>query len=311
MSNNTAGLVMVGVPADCSCAPEPDSPLFGTELAPAALRAAGLVGAAGAVDGGDLPARLTGPARDPDTGVLGWPSVLQLTAMVRGRVRDLLGTGSVPFVVGGCCTLLPGALAGARDALGAVGLAYLDGHQDLYDGRTSATGEAADMSISVITGLGPPAWSAAAGAPLTLPGQLLLLGPRDRDEARAEGSVMPEDVGLEPEMTPADLRARGMSEAGAAAARRMAAAAGRYWVHLDVDVLDEGEFPATDYPMPGGLTLAELADLMTPLVASPALAGLSVACYNPEKDTGAAGARALVDLVGSLPPFGTGGLAGP
>lgn len=59
-----------------------------------------------------------------------------------------------------------------------------------------------------------------------------------------------------------------MSEAGTAAARLLAAA-GPYWVHLDVDVLDEAELPATDYLLPGGLTFAELGELMQPLVASP------------------------------------------
>jgi arginase len=225
------------------------------------LRAAGLAEATGAVDRGYLTVRLVGRVRDAGTGVLGWPSVLQLTATIREEVCDLVAAGAVPLLAGGCCTILPGALAGGRDALGAVGLAYLDGHLDLYDGRTSPTGEAADMPVSVVTGLGPAAWSAAVGAPLTRPGQLLLLGPRDRGRARADGSAMPSDAGLEPGLTPADLRARGVAEAGGAAASHLAAA-GPYWVYLDVDILDETEFPATDYLLPGGLTCAELGELM-------------------------------------------------
>lgn len=123
MTANRAGsLVVVGVPEDCICAPEADAPAFGTELAPAALRMSGLTEATGAADDGDLPVRLVGTTRDVSTGVLGWPSVLQLTATVRDKVRDLVGEGAVPLLAGGCCMLLPGALAGARDALGAVGL---------------------------------------------------------------------------------------------------------------------------------------------------------------------------------------------
>jgi arginase len=202
----------------------------------------------------------------------------------------------VPFLVGGCCTLLPGALGGARDALAAIGLAYLDGHLDLYDGRTSPTGEPADMGLSVITGRGPAAWSAELGAPLVGPGQLTLLGPRDRDEAAGYGSVLPEHAGLEPELTPVALREAGLAAAGQAARDQLTAAAGCYWVHLDVDVLDEQAFRATDYLMPGGLSLAELGELIRPLLAGPGLAGVSLACYNPEKDTDGAGARDLVAL---------------
>ena len=36
-------------------------------------------------------------------------------------------------------------------------------------------------------------------------------------------------------------------------------------MHLDVDVLDEKAFPATDYLMPGGIEMAQLADLLRPL----------------------------------------------
>lgn len=291
---------VTGVPIDCVNAPQPGSPPFGTELSPAALRAAGLPAAAGAADLGDLDVRLVGRDRDPATGVLGWPSVLAMTRVLRARVRDQVASGALPFLVGGCCTLLPGALCGARDALGAAGLAYLDGHLDLYDGRTSPTGEPADMSVSVITGQGPAAWSAEVNAPLVGAGQLSMLGPRDREESASYGCVLPEEAGLDRELNPSALRERGMAEAGQAARDSLVQAAGQYWVHLDVDVLDEQAFPATDYLMPGGLTLAELSSLMRPLLSGPGLAGLSLACYNPAKDADGSGARDLVGLVRDL-----------
>ena len=112
--------------------------------------------------------------------------------------------------------------------------------------------------------------------------------------------VVPEDAGLDTELGPASLRERGLAEAGAATRDQLSAAAGRYWVHLDVDVLDELAFPATDYLQPGGLTVAELAELLGPLLASPALAGVSLACYNPQKDPDNSGAAALLELLGEL-----------
>ena len=293
-------IVSTGVPIDCISAELPDSPLFGTELAPGALRRAGLLAAVGAADHGDLDVRLVGRDRDPATGVLGWPSVLATTHAIRSLARDQIAGGRLPFLVGGCCTLLPGALSGARDALGAAGLAYLDGHLDLYDGQTSTTGEPADMPMSVITGHGPAAWSADVSAPLVRRDQLALLGQRDRDEAAEYGSVQPEEAGLDTELSPARLREQGMAAAGAATRDKLVSSAGRYWVHLDVDVLDEQAFPATDYLMPGGLSRAELAELMGPLLAGPELAGVSLACYNPAKDPDGAGARYLVGLFGEL-----------
>src|SRR5437660_9016830 len=134
-------LVMTGVPIDSVSASSGNAEPLGTELAPNALREAGLAGAVDAADAGDLPVRLAGRAREERTGVVGWPSVRDLTAAVRLQVGQIVADGGLPFLVGGCCTLLPGALAGVRDALGQVGLAFLDGHLDTYDGQTSPTGE--------------------------------------------------------------------------------------------------------------------------------------------------------------------------
>ena len=72
---------------------------------------------------------------------------------------------------------------------------------------------------------------------------------------------------------------------------------GRFWVHLDVDVLDEVVFPATDYLMPGGLDLSQLADRCCGRCCRrPALVGVSVGCYNPEKDPDEPCGEALVEL---------------
>jgi arginase len=242
-----------------------------------------------------MPARIVGQDRDPDSGVVGWASVASATRTVRNQVSGLLADEKVPLLIGGCCTLLPGALAAARDILGPVGLAYVDGHLDLYDGVTSTTGEAADMPIAVIAGLGPAPWVQQVSAPLVPLDRLVLLGASDRDESAALGAALPEQLGIDPEVAPADLRSAGPGQTGYAAVARLG---DRYWVHLDVDVLDKREFAAADYPNQNGLTRDELAALLPPLVRSPGMIGFSLACYNPAKDPGG-GARVLTQLLGA------------
>jgi arginase family enzyme len=58
----------------------------GTELAPAALREAGLVERLGVADRGDLDVRIRGDERDPETGIVGSPDVLATTTAVRAAV---------------------------------------------------------------------------------------------------------------------------------------------------------------------------------------------------------------------------------
>jgi arginase len=200
-------------------------------------------------------------------------------------------------VLGGCCGLVPGALAGLRDAAGALGVAYVDGHVDVYDGRTSPTGEAADMPMSVAFGLGPEPWVRAAGGVSTTPGEVVVLGARDPEEADDIAGLLQGELAALEIHGPVRLRTTGLRTTARRTAERLAAGTGRFWVHLDVDVLDELAMPATDYLMPGGLGWEELAELMSPLGAAPALAGLSVACVNPEKDPDGDYTRRTADLL--------------
>jgi arginase len=273
----------------------------GTEFAPAALREAGLVERLGAADRGDLGVRIRGDERDPETGIVGSPDVLATTAAVREAVAELVAAGERPLVLGGCCALVPGALAGVRDGAGPVGIANVDGHVDVYDGRTSPTGEGADMPLSVAFGLGPAAWVEAAGGPSTTPAKGVVLGARDPDEAVDIAPLLDGELAELLVLSPDDLRTQGLAEAGRLGAERLAEGAGRFWIHLDVDVLDERAMPATDYLMPGGLEWDELAELLGPLCAAPAAAGLSLGCLNPEKDPGGTLTQRTCDLlVGAL-----------
>lgn len=271
----------------------------GTEGAPAALRELGLPETLGARDEGDLAVRIRGEERDPVTGLVAVDDVLASTATIRAAVAATVVAGERPFLIGGCCAELPGALAGARDALGGpVGLAHVDGHLDLYDGETSTSGEAADMPISVVLGVGPATWVEAAGGPAAMPERTALVGFRDRAESIADGMRQPEDLPAPPLLYGTEeLRGRGIATAAAELAARLTAA-GPFWLHLDVDVLDEEIFPATDYPQPGGLDWEELAALLAALAAAGSLVGASLACYNPDKDPGLGCGRRLVAALG-------------
>jgi arginase len=256
----------------------------GTEHAPAAVREHDLLAHLEAEDRGDLDVHIRGEERDPQTGVVGMADTLAMTAGVRGAVRDAVADGARPLLLGGCCALVPGALAGVRDALGALGVAYVDGHLDVYDRATSPTGEGADMPMSVAFGLGPARWVDAAGGASVAPGDVVVLGARDPEEASDIADLRAGALAAVEVLGPDELRAAGLAATGARTAQRLARDGGRFWVHLDVDVLDEQAMPATDYLMPGGLQWDELAALMGPLGASPGLAGLSLGCLNPEKD---------------------------
>jgi arginase len=285
---------VVGIPVD-SVGAAVGARQFGTELSPAALRDHGLADRLGAADAGDLEVRITGPDRDPVSGLVGWPSVGATVTQIRAAVTEMLLAGERPLLVGGCCTILMGAAPAARDVLGRIGLAYVDGHVDVYDHRTSPTGEAADMPVAALLGLGWPDLLANMGAmPVIDSGDIIVLGARDEDEAADIGDL-PRRLGLS--VHGPDAIAADPGGLGQAARDQFAVADLPYWVHLDVDVLDEAAFPATDVLMPGGLDLPQLAALLRPLAQDRRLIGASLGCYNPEKDPDGRYGQALTDVL--------------
>lgn len=291
-----APFTLVGVPIDSVgfSGPVPR----GTERSPAAWRDAGLR-ASGWPDAGDLQVRIEADRRDPITGIVGSDDVLRVTEVIRSAIAARCATGDRPLILGGCCTLAPAALAGARDALGPVGMVYVDGHLDLYDGVSSPTGEAADMPVAVVLGNGPAAWAERLGpGPTTTPANVALLGFRDDDELETLGDRLQQlrASGLMAVSGP-EIHAGSPSGIGAAAIGHATASAGRAWLHIDLDVLDETVFPATDYLLSGGLDWHQLTDLIAPIVGDERLVGWSVACYNPDKDIDGVGARRSVEMI--------------
>jgi arginase len=286
---------LVGAPLDSSGAGR------GERNAPSALRAAGLVGALGAWDAGDADTVLSDATRDPVTGVIGLSGLVHASQVLRSTLRALLSSGTRPLVVGGDCTILLGILAAMRDEHASrIGLWFLDGHADFYDGSTSPTGEGADMELAIATGHGPAGLVDLIQPPLVAARDVVLLGHR-----RAEDDA---DIAEELGFLPADLfhvDATTIAEIGAAqvgqeAERRLASAVERAWLHLDLDVLDTHALPSVTYRQPRGLDWHDLSAMMAPLLASPVLAGVSVADYNPDRDPDKRYARRIVGFLADI-----------
>lgn len=289
--------VVVGVPIDSVGGGG------GTELAPDALRETGVVDAVGATDSGDLDVRIVGTGRDPATGIVGYPSVVATVHGVRDGLAPHLAAGRYTVVLGGCCTLIPGAMAAARVARDApVGLVTIDGHLDLYDGANSPTGEAADLPVAICVGVGDPQLTEAGPAsPLVDPAHVALLAHRDSEEARGLGSLMPKDVGIDLSVDDVDVRKDGPGAVAERVVERLAGRVDGYWLAIDVDVLADAAFPATPYHQPGGLETDELVALAGPLARAPGCIGLSFACYDPEMDTPErTGAQAVTSMLSQI-----------
>jgi arginase len=275
----------------------------GVEALPEALPAAGLAERLGARRGTRLPVPAFDPTIDAATGLLNPHGLGDHAARLADAVGTVLDQGSFPIVLGGDCTILLG-IALALRRRGRSGLLFLDGHADFYQPEAEPTGEAASMELALVTGRGPELVTDLEGRrPLLRDEDVVVFGFRDADHAAAEGSRP-----LAPTIHAIDLPS--VREQGAGRAARDALAhlerpggpAG-FWVHLDVDVLDDAIMPAVDYHLPDGLTWEELTGVLRTAVASDHATGLDITIFNPTLDPDGQLTRTLVDaLVAALNP---------
>ena len=267
----------------------------GQEKAPAAWRAAGLIGelqAAGldVEDRGDLEATPYRPV-EPDGGLRDTDRVAEVIRRVASEVAAIRAAGRLPLVLGGDCTITLGAL----DGFGGGGLVYFDGDADLTTPERSASAVADTMGMTHMLGGGSPRLARlGARYPLLRPGQVVLFG---FDPAELDTGEWTELVSRHLYAAPAPaVRADPAGEAQRARGyldRRSVS----YLVHFDVDVLHTGLFPLANYPHFAGLTLDEVSACLNEFARGERFGGLVITEVNPDHDPSGQLLRALTARV--------------
>ncbi|MFE7274086.1 arginase family protein [Streptomyces sp. NPDC057623] len=265
----------------------------GVQDLPTALLDAGLLDGLDAVPGGRVEPPAYDPTRDAGTGVLNPHAIADYSARLADTVGDALETGRFPVVLGGDCAILLGNLLALRRRGHRYGLLFLDGHTDFYQPSAEPYGEVASMDLALVTGRGPRLLADLEGrGPLLRDEDVVAFGFRDADES-AQAGMQP----LPPELHAIDLDGVRASGAAAAARRAVARLTAAFWVHLDVDVLDDAIMPAVDYRLPGGLSWEELETVLRTALGDAGAVGLDVTIFNPRLDPDGTIARRLAECL--------------
>jgi arginase len=276
---------IVGVPSSAA------SYAAGQDLAPAALRVAGLPAkllAAGLEvrDEGDLPHQVWKPDREHPLA----QNIDQATASLRqlaDRLGPVLVRGDFALVLGGNCTVALGVMAALRRlGTGAPGLLYVDRHYDMNTPASTADGALDWMGLAHALALpgGVDILTDAFGPrPLLQPDQVAWLGVEpqlatdwERDQAARLGLHM------------ATSQALATDPAGAAAAALGYLPAGPLAVHIDVDVLDFIDAPLAENTdcRNTGPTLGQAEQALVAAARDPRARTLSIGELNPTRCAG-------------------------
>lgn len=276
-----ADWVMIGVPSSAG------AHHAGQERAPAALRQAGLLDrlrAAGVAisDAGDLPAMPFAVDRDHPT-ARNLAAVTRVARQVADAVAGQLGSGLLPLVVGGDCTITLGVIAGFRRRHPDVGLVYADGDADLSRPGSGGSGVFDSMGVAHLLGHGAGELAGLDGAPPLLESTRLAIVGSDPRETGDGGRRFLAEAGVSFQEAPALI-----ADPAGAAQRALAAvtpASGPVVVHFDVDMIDSGDLPLGNFPhYDSGVGLEHAVALLRGLRAHPSFAGLVLTEVNPTHD---------------------------
>lgn len=293
-------IVLIDAPTNLGLRPLRRGHVPGTWQAPAALARAGLDKAVAPTRKVGLPHPVYETEAQPGTRLRNGQGIRTFNLGLAAAVAAAVKAGDFPVLVGGDCSILLGALAGARRS-GPLSLVHVDGHSDFrhpgnYD-SAAVLGAVAGMDLALATGRGEALltdWPDAP-APLVPDERVIQIGEREgRDADFAWPDVNDTAITRIDVFTAREIRASGILNR----TRNTLDRAGLpFWVHFDVDVLDQDIMPAVDSPGSPGIDPADLIIVLRDLADDARCVGLTVTIFDPDLDPDGSHAHFVVALL--------------
>ena len=294
-------LGLIGVPTSAGAfAP-------GQEQAPAALRAAGLLGELERGgwelrDHGDRAVWRWRPDR-ASTRAQNLGQVVEIVQDTARRVSESVAVGETTLVLGGDCTIGIGAIAGHVQTGERIGVVYFDSHADLNVPNSVTEGALDWMGMAhmlAVEGAAPELAAAGGREPLLTPDQVTVFG---WGPQQATGFERAQIARLGVPVIEVDTVAADPEGAALRARTGIESRCDRLVVHFDVDVIDFTDVPLSEnWGRNEGVSYEAAIRALRVLLESPKLSGLTVTELNPDHVEEGAGTleRFSCDLAASL-----------
>lgn len=218
---------------------------------------------------------------DRASGILNAHQVIDYSVQLADAVEEVLLANSFPVVIGGDCSILLGsALALKRQ--GRYGVLYLDGHTDFITPAFSQTKAVAGMGLAIVTGLGhDKLTNIDSQKPYIEPRHVFSVGNRD-DDKEYINTIQQSDIQY---FDLSYVRQQGIEFVATNFLTMIAnEVLDGFWIHLDVDVLNDNLMPAVDSRVLDGLLYEELIAGLNLLLASPKVTGMEITILDPDLD---------------------------
>jgi arginase len=272
--------------------------LPGSEKAPQALRAAGLIEKIKNIgyevtDLGDCPVRLFADDEEHRR-ARNLPAIVAGLNDLKVHSEVAIKSGALVLVLGGDCAQVIGLLTGARRYYKHLNLFWMDRDADLNTPASTPSGRIDGMVVASIIGRGAPELVRFWGeTPLVREPDVLLFG-LDRVDPPEQEFLSKSPLRY---VYAADTQKKGAAASTREALAHLHTDSRDFIAHLDIDIVSQEEFPAVNVPGSGGLSFAEVRQSLGEVLSQKTLLALDVAQYNPDRDPDGANAQKLVDLL--------------
>jgi arginase len=229
---------------------------------------------------------------DEESGVRNADDIVSYSKTLSEEITTALNAAQFPLVIGGDCSILIGC-ALALKSIGTYGLFFIDGHTDFVLPHFSQTKAAAGMDLAIVSGNGPDRLTNINSLkPYIAEENIFAVGNRylqnDYVKLITESAINYYDLHT--------LRAASIEYIAKKFLEQVESSnLDGFWIHLDVDVLDNELMPCVDSPQPGGLSYAELGHIIQALLLSPKIKGINITILDPDLDPNGTYAKIFIE----------------
>ncbi|MEG6584122.1 arginase [Dendrosporobacter sp. 1207_IL3150] len=274
---------------------------YGTNLAPDALRTAGLFDRLEAInqdvnDLGNIPITTTGHFRTNESNVKNLKAIASACDKIAQTVSSVIAEDSFPLVIGGDHSIAIGTIAGVAQHYNNLGVIWYDAHADINTPETTPSGNIHGMPLAVSMGIGHETLVSIGGNNVKVkPENIVFIGVRDIDPGEAD-LIADKKIKV---FTAEDVDRLGMADVISQTLKHLEKCDG---IHLsfDIDGIDPSSMPGVGTPVADGVSYEDSMLAIKLLEQSGCITSAEFVELNPLLDKEGKTTQASVNLIAAF-----------
>jgi len=254
----------------------------GVKFFPSAMEEAGFASIAGIAEKIRVEAPSYSMDVDPESKVRNAEKIIVYSTQLANEVDKAIQQKNCSVIIGGDCSVLIGAALSLKRN-GNYGLFFLDGHTDYVLPQQSGTSGAAGMDLAISTGNGHDKLTNIENLkPYIEEKNVFCIGNRELSPDWYVDAIIQSDIHY---YDLPSLRITGSSFIVKEFLEMIVSKnLDGFWIHFDVDVLNNEIMPCVDSPQEDGLSYEELREVLNPLIQSDYFCGMDITIFDPTLD---------------------------